>query len=124
MSATRTTPRRNLGSIGGITFASVSLPIHSQFGARMRILVTAGNTQTPLDRVRCITNIFTGQTGTRIAREAHARGHAVCLLTSHPNLADVRCNDRGRWDVRPFRTFDDLHALMAEAIPSGAFDAV
>ncbi|MFO0803298.1 MAG: phosphopantothenoylcysteine decarboxylase [Gemmataceae bacterium] len=31
----------------------------------MKVLVTAGNTQSPLDRVRCITNIFSGRTGLR-----------------------------------------------------------
>ena len=30
----------------------------------MNLLVTAGNTLVPVDRVRCITNIFTGRTGT------------------------------------------------------------
>ena len=43
----------------------------------MRILVTAGNTQAPIDRVRCLTNIFSGRTGTRIALEARQHGHTV-----------------------------------------------
>ena len=50
----------------------------------MRFLVTAGNTQTHIDKVRCLTNIFSGRTGGRIAAAAHGRGHTVCLLTSHP----------------------------------------
>ncbi len=86
----------------------------------MRILVTAGNTQTPIDRVRCLTNIFTGRTGARIAVEAHRRGHAVSLLTSHPEtVAEVP-----GIAVTPYRTFDDLHGLMAEFVPSGKFDAI
>jgi phosphopantothenate-cysteine ligase/phosphopantothenoylcysteine decarboxylase/phosphopantothenate--cysteine ligase len=52
----------------------------------MHILVTAGNTQAPIDDVRCITNIFTGHTGTRIALAAYSRGHSITLLTSHPEL--------------------------------------
>jgi phosphopantothenate-cysteine ligase/phosphopantothenoylcysteine decarboxylase/phosphopantothenate--cysteine ligase len=52
----------------------------------MNVLVTAGNTQTPIDRVRCITNVFSGRTGARVAMEAAARGHQVALLTSHPEL--------------------------------------
>ena len=32
----------------------------------MKILVTAGNTQTPIDQVRCITNVFSGRTGARL----------------------------------------------------------
>jgi phosphopantothenoylcysteine synthetase/decarboxylase len=92
----------------------------------MKILVTAGNTQTPIDRVRCITNVFTGRTGTRIAQEAQLRGHDVHLLTSHPELAMAKAStgEGGGWRVSPFRTFDDLHRLMASSIPSGRFDAI
>ncbi|HVL11743.1 MAG TPA: phosphopantothenoylcysteine decarboxylase, partial [Gemmata sp.] len=54
----------------------------------MNVLVTAGNTQTPVDRVRCITNIFSGRTGGQIAARAYDRGHAVTLLTSHPEVID------------------------------------
>ena len=52
----------------------------------MKILVTAGNTQTVIDRVRCITNVFSGRTGAQIAAEAFERGHAVTLVTSHPEV--------------------------------------
>jgi phosphopantothenate-cysteine ligase/phosphopantothenoylcysteine decarboxylase/phosphopantothenate--cysteine ligase len=86
----------------------------------MNILVTAGNTQAPIDRVRCITNVFTGRTGGRIAATAAARGHAVTLLTSHPEVVAPA----DRLTVRPYRTFADLDGLMAEAIPGGRFDAI
>ncbi len=86
----------------------------------MNVLVTAGNTQTPLDRVRCITNIFSGRTGARVAAVAAARGHAVTLLTSHPEALDAGSGVR----VRPYRTFDDLDSLMAEEVASGRYDAV
>jgi phosphopantothenoylcysteine synthetase/decarboxylase len=94
----------------------------------MKMLITAGNTQTAIDKVRCITNIFSGRTGTRIALEAFGRGHEVCLLTSHPDVVD-KCSDgpecRGdRWRVRPYRSFADLQRLMEDEIVSGAFDAV
>ena len=86
----------------------------------MNLLVTAGNTQTPIDRVRCITNIFTGRTGAQVALEAHRRGHAVTLLTSHPevirDLAPAFKPD-SRWAVRPYRTFHELHDAMAELVP-------
>jgi phosphopantothenate-cysteine ligase/phosphopantothenoylcysteine decarboxylase/phosphopantothenate--cysteine ligase len=94
----------------------------------MNILVTAGNTQTPIDKVRCITNVFSGRTGTQIALEARRRGHRVCLLTSHPEVVTElsapgpRSDDS--WRVRTYRTFDDLHRLMAEEIPGSRFDAV
>jgi phosphopantothenate---cysteine ligase (CTP) len=86
----------------------------------MRILVTAGNTQTPVDRVRCLTNIFTGRTGAQIAAVAAERGHTVTLFTSHPET--IVATDS--LQVHTYRTFEDLHALMAGTIPGSNFDAV
>src|SRR4051812_32869802 len=94
----------------------------------MNILVTAGNTLTPIDRVRCITNIFSGRTGARIATRAFDRGHTVVFLTSHPEvLADFpSARHRGEPDfrVRQYRTFDDLETAMPEEITRGGFDVV
>jgi phosphopantothenate---cysteine ligase (CTP) len=85
----------------------------------MNLLVTAGNTLTPIDRVRGITNIFTGRTGAAIALHAAERGHDVMLLTSHPetvNAARLRC--------LPYRTFDDLARLMEDQIIGQVYDAI
>lgn len=93
----------------------------------MKILVTAGNTQAPIDRVRCLTNIFTGRTGARIALHAQERGHDVTLLTSHPEtVAESRpvAAPKERWAVHVYRTFDDLQHLMAELIGGGGLHAV
>jgi phosphopantothenate---cysteine ligase (CTP) len=95
----------------------------------MKILVTAGNTLVPIDRVRGITNIFTGRTGASIAVCGHDRGHDVTLLTSHPDLVgDFVVRGRGpwheRWAIQPFITFPDLQHLMREAVQAGGFDAV
>ena len=38
----------------------------------MNILITAGNTHAPIDRLRVITNVFTGRTGAHLARTAFA----------------------------------------------------
>ncbi|HEX4589041.1 MAG TPA: phosphopantothenoylcysteine decarboxylase [Gemmataceae bacterium] len=88
----------------------------------MHILITAGNTQAPIDRVRCITNIFTGRTGAAIAEKAWQRGHTVLVLTSHPET--VPDSPPTRWAMQTYRTFDDLHELMAAHIPDGGFDAI
>jgi phosphopantothenate-cysteine ligase/phosphopantothenoylcysteine decarboxylase/phosphopantothenate--cysteine ligase len=88
----------------------------------MRILVTAGNTQTPVDQVRCITNIFTGRTGARIAEAAWARGHEVTLATSHPEV--VTSSGERAITVRVFRTFAELERLLADMVPTGGFDAI
>jgi phosphopantothenoylcysteine synthetase/decarboxylase len=93
----------------------------------MNFLVTAGNTQTPIDRVRCITNVFSGRTGTAIALYAHERGHAVTLLTSHPEVvAELRPEgvSADSWQARPYRTFEDLEALMAPAVRDERPDVV
>jgi phosphopantothenoylcysteine synthetase/decarboxylase len=93
----------------------------------MNVLVTAGNTLVPIDRVRCITNIFSGRTGAAVALEADARGHAVTLLTSHPEAVDSLAGGKTlseRWCLRRYRTFDDLHGLMAECVQGGGLDAV
>jgi phosphopantothenoylcysteine synthetase/decarboxylase len=94
----------------------------------MKLLVTAGNTLTPIDRVRGITNIFTGRTGAQIALQGRERGHSVTLLTSHPEaIADLRGSvlaTQVRWTVHVFRTFDELRRLMEATIPGGELDAV
>ncbi|MFO0846234.1 MAG: phosphopantothenoylcysteine decarboxylase [Gemmataceae bacterium] len=94
----------------------------------MHVLVTAGNTLTLIDQVRCLTNIFTGRTGAALALEAHARGHSVTLLTSHPEavteLARGRPPSGDHWKVRLYRTFDDLQSRLAELILPGGLDAV
>jgi phosphopantothenoylcysteine synthetase/decarboxylase len=94
----------------------------------MNILVTAGNTLVPIDRVRCITNVFTGRTGSAIALHAHERGHAVTLLTSHPDaVEELRPGTpfaADRWRMLSYRTFDDLHRLMEETVRQGGLDVV
>jgi phosphopantothenoylcysteine synthetase/decarboxylase len=94
----------------------------------MRLLVTAGNTLVPIDRVRCLTNVFTGRTGAAIALHACERGHAVVLLTSHPEAVAGPGPDPAapgdRWAALRYWTFEDLQREMAERIGRGGFDAV
>jgi phosphopantothenate-cysteine ligase/phosphopantothenoylcysteine decarboxylase/phosphopantothenate--cysteine ligase len=99
----------------------------------MKILVTAGATQTPIDQVRAITNIFKGKTGTYLASGLaymdqsgladfvpKSPCHQVTLLTSNPDIITERFNLR----VVPYRTFDDLAARMEEEIRDGGYDVV
>lgn len=93
----------------------------------MRVLVTAGNTQVPIDRVRSITNIFTGRTGARIALAARADGHDVTLLTSHPEVVAgmVGKPPAGTcWTLESYRTFDELEEWLDRHVRGGRFDAV
>jgi phosphopantothenoylcysteine synthetase/decarboxylase len=93
----------------------------------MNLLITAGGTMVPVDRVRFIGNGFTGHTGAKIALHAHARGHCVTLLTSHPDVAKQMsdaCPTDERWCVKPYRTFDDLQLAMSECLIGTRFDGV
>src|SRR5579884_345137 len=93
----------------------------------MNILVTAGNTQVLIDRVRCLTNIFSGRTGAGIALHAYECGHTVTLLTSHPEAVAALAGanmPEGRWQLQQYRTFDELHNLMQRCVTGHRFDAI
>ncbi len=93
----------------------------------MKVLVTAGNTLALIDKVRCLTNIFAGKTGAAIALEAHARGHRVTLLTSHPEAVGSLAPARplhDRWKLKHYRTFEDLQSRMQESIVAGQLDVI
>ena len=94
----------------------------------MNVLVTAGNTQSPLDRVRCITNIFSGRTGAAVAASAWNRGHTVTLATSHPERLyefGLDPNDPAeRFTLLTYRTFDELATILQTQLKSVPFDAV
>src|SRR5258708_3202483 len=90
----------------------------------MNILVTAGNTIVPIDRVRCITNVFTGNTGTAIGLHCHERGHRVTLLSSHPDLVALLSGNeapRERWTLDAYSTFEDLRERLGQRLASGPF---
>jgi phosphopantothenoylcysteine synthetase/decarboxylase len=89
----------------------------------MNLLVTAGNTLAPIDRVRGITNVFTGRTGAGIAAHAAQHGHAVTLLTSHPEALEQFGPVPG-CDVRRYRTFDELAERLEALARGGGFDAI
>jgi phosphopantothenoylcysteine synthetase/decarboxylase len=94
----------------------------------MNLLVTAGNTQAPIDRVRCITNIFSGRTGAAIAHAAWSHGHAVALATSHPEtLLEFGIdpnNPAERFTLLTYRTFDELATILQTQLRGSPFDAV
>lgn len=86
--------------------------------ARQRVLVTAGATTEPIDAVRFISNLSTGETGAGIARSLWARGHEVFLL-------------RGRGAARAegvaaeeFGSTAEFAALLREQLARSSFDAV
>ena len=94
----------------------------------MNLLITAGNTQAPIDRVRCVTNIFSGRTGAALARTAWGRGHTITLATSRPEtLLEFGMNPRDpgeRFTLLTYNTFDELAAILQTQLKGTPFDAV
>jgi phosphopantothenoylcysteine synthetase/decarboxylase len=94
----------------------------------MKLLITAGNTQVPIDSVRCITNVFTGRTGTAIGLHAYELGHHVTLATSQPaavaELSGSQPLRPERWRLCHFRTFAQLQKILADEIPDSGYDAI
>jgi phosphopantothenoylcysteine decarboxylase/phosphopantothenate--cysteine ligase len=79
-----------------------------------RILITAGPTWVPIDSVRVISNIATGETGILLAQEAVRRGFGVTLLLGP---CDCCCIGQGFKVVR-FRFFDELRQRLKEELSS------
>ncbi len=95
----------------------------------MKILITAGSTNVMIDKVRCISNIFKGRTGAELARyfcykapiDSHFQNE-VTLITSNPHHHLVE-NIR-HINILPYKTYDELCALMEEQIISNDYDVV
>jgi len=85
----------------------------------VKVLVTAGGTEEPLDGVRFIGNRSTGSTGLKIARTFNAQGWDVCLL--HSRRVDTSGLD---CETESFCTFDDLESVLKRRLETGYFDAV
>jgi len=94
----------------------------------MNFLITAGSTQAPIDRVRCVSTGFTGRTGAAVARTAWGRGHTVTLVTSRSDtLLEYGMNPRDpgeRFAIIPFRTYDELAVILQTRLKAGGYDAV
>lgn len=90
----------------------------------MKILVTAGSTQMPIDNVRTISNIFKGRTGTSIALCAAIK-HDVTLIANSASKQMLSGNPNSeRINFIKYTTFDELEALMEQEIRNGGYDAI
>jgi phosphopantothenoylcysteine decarboxylase/phosphopantothenate--cysteine ligase len=85
----------------------------------MRVLVTAGGTEEPVDGVRRLTNTSTGATGSAIARYFHGQGAEVLLL--HSERATVVA---GEIECDTFVTFADLQTALRRHLSKSDWDAV
>jgi phosphopantothenoylcysteine decarboxylase/phosphopantothenate--cysteine ligase len=99
-----------------IVAACESVLARSHDLAGLRVMVTAGGTQEPIDSVRVITNRSSGKQGYALAEEAFARGAAVTLVTAADRPASPGI------EVVPVRTVTDLGEAMVPR--SGKFDVI
>lgn len=86
-----------------------------------KILITAGNTWAPLDDVRVITNIFSGETGILIANELAKNNFEVTLI-----LADYRCHLKINKKIKLLRaiSYHELYDTLKKEIKSQKYKAV
>ena len=72
------------------------------------ILVTCGPTWVPIDAVRVISNISTGELGQRLARQCRERGAEVTVFEGP---VECRMTDEDI-RIRPFKYYEELMALI------------
>src|SRR5687767_12006624 len=93
--------------------------------ARMRCLVTAGNTREKIDEVREWGNVFTGGTGFSIANALAAVVDDVDLVTStQAHIAEVRAQGPGNVHATGFRTHAELREVLASLMGGRTYDAI
>ncbi|XGC80559.1 bifunctional phosphopantothenoylcysteine decarboxylase/phosphopantothenate--cysteine ligase CoaBC [Bdellovibrio bacteriovorus] len=86
---------------------------------KIKVLVTAGGTQEPIDTVRTITNLSSGRTGIKLAEYLTQMGFDVTLLQAH---GSKKTSNVTRSDV--FVSFDSLNAKMKHYLQSEDFTHV
>lgn len=80
---------------------------------KVKVLVTAGGTQEPIDTVRVISNLSSGQTGITIAETLNQMGFEVTLLQSHSSSKNHHVSHREVFTS--FKSLDqEMHKLLSE----------
>ena len=87
----------------------------------MRILITAGPTWVPIDKVRVISNIATGKTGILLAKNANKSFKTSPTLVIGP-VGEVKLDKAIK--VRRFSYFDELDKVINEELKTKKFDVV
>ncbi|MDE5898583.1 MAG: hypothetical protein K2H09_04895 [Treponemataceae bacterium] len=91
----------------------------------MRILITGGGTEEPLDSVRNVCNSSTGRTASFLAEHFLRRGHDVAaIMARRAVLPSADSQAGGTLSVRGYRTFADLRAVLEDECRNGGFGAV
>ena len=81
------------------------------FLVNKKVLVLAGPTWVSLDKVRAITNIFTGELGLLIAREFFRKGAKTILLFG-PGRRELINLEKDRFKITFFNYFEELLKIV------------
>lgn len=93
-----------------------AVPGDSRRGNKPRLLITAGPTHEPIDRVRYIGNRSSGRLGIALAEHAAQAGWVVTLLLGPTPRSPAAPSDSSL-RVRRFQTTADLQQLLADEFP-------
>lgn len=95
----------------------------NKFYSGKKILVTAGPTWVPVDRVRVLTSVFSGETGLRIARYFSNLDADITLLMG-PGRAKFEKNDWNSMNIEQFFYYEDLDKLLHDKLKDEHFDII
>ncbi|MBI4335483.1 MAG: phosphopantothenoylcysteine decarboxylase [Candidatus Omnitrophica bacterium] len=89
-----------------------------------KVLVTAGPTWAPIDRVRVISNISSGATGMAIALRAAKMGADVTLLLGPVCGSEKRKAKRVKLMILRFKYFDELKKILIQRLKMKKYDII
>jgi phosphopantothenoylcysteine synthetase/decarboxylase len=87
-----------------------------------RFLVTAGNTREKIDRVRDWGNVFTGNTGLRIAHALGEIGEVDLITSNRTHLAELA--EDPRITASTFTTHAELRGALAALLARQSYDGI
>jgi phosphopantothenoylcysteine decarboxylase/phosphopantothenate--cysteine ligase len=85
-----------------------------------KILITAGPTWVPIDKVRVISNIATGETGVLLAKKLQELGAKVTLLLGPVSLTPLNKKIR----LINFKFFDELRWILKKELTLKKYDFI
>jgi len=85
-----------------------------------RVLITAGPTWVPIDAVRVISNIATGQTGILLAQKLQKLGARITLLIGPVGI----CRLNNKIKIIRFKFFDELRDIINKELRAKKYDVV
>ena len=100
-----------------VSTASGTSPARAAFP--VKVLVTAGGTQEPIDTVRVISNVSSGRTGVAIAEYLTKMGIAVTLLRAHSSVKSENLKEQ-----KVFTDFNSLDTQIKDLLADGSFTHV